>query len=154
MSFETDKIDLGGVIQVVWLLNRPKITRNYKKSLKTFYLYSLENSQQKLPESSKFWLIWIQKNTCNVTFVIIGSYNILNEQLVDNILANVEIQTADLWCRKQLLYQLSHNHFPRQVCSQESRIFHVGRRFVDSALCWHPRKWPPSDAWSTAFWLS
>ena len=22
------------------------------------------------------------------------------------------IQTADLWCRKQLLYQLTHNHFP------------------------------------------
>ena len=31
-------------------------------------------------------------------------------QLVDKYFADVGIQTADLWCRERLLYQLSHHH--------------------------------------------
>ena len=33
----------------------------------------------------------------------------MTDKYVQSI-ANVGIQTADLWCRKRLLYQLPHNH--------------------------------------------
>ena len=54
-------------------------------------------------------LIWTFPSHIFIIFVF-STY--FNEQLKDKIFVDVGIQTADLWCRYQPLYQLSHNHFP------------------------------------------
>ena len=39
-------------------------------------------------------------------------YLCLSVQWIENYFDDDWVQTTDLWCRKRLLYQLSHNHCP------------------------------------------
>ena len=43
------------------------------------------------------------------------------------------IQTVDLWCQKQSLYQLSHNHF-QHVLNWYSRVFRLALNVTGKIL--------------------
>ena len=71
-------------------------------------------------------------------FIFVFSGYQLTDKYVLNI-ADVGIRTADLWCRKQLLCQLRHNHF----LSQSSALDHLAKASIlipqifDKVKNWH-----------------
>ena len=98
---------------------------------------------------TQFCNLFLQMGHSWPLFLYFRLFN-FNVQLVDNIFANVGIQTAGLWCQKQSLYQLSHHPYPNNFA-----IIHriqMAQMFTISVTEWGI--WQFDDCRAREFFLS